>query len=316
MNRDRLQLYRLFIISVVLASSCVFLFARLGHYALWDDESNTAMFGLNVWRTGDMTAVIGHNILAYNGGATLSGLRERYVPPLSFYLVAVPLGLLGPAAWVARLPFALCGLGCVALMLRWAWREGIAPVTWCLLALAITGNVSLFLYSRQCRYYAVVTLASVALAYIYRFRTSGLRSAISFSLVSVSLFATNYMSYAAVYACIAVDYLGWERKRRPLKAVELGWLLVPQLAVCIPIVLNWNPFGKKIWNYHPTNWFFDKATLFWWNWRDLAQCEFGVSTLLIGAPLIGLFARQVWLLAHPLRWSFMYWSSRSCLHNP
>ncbi len=97
MNRDHLMLLRLSIIFVTLATSCVFLFARLGRYALWDDEANTALLAMSVWRTGDTSAVIGHNILGFNGGVTLSGFRERYIPPLMYYVAAVPLGLLGPA---------------------------------------------------------------------------------------------------------------------------------------------------------------------------------------------------------------------------
>ena len=45
----------------------------------------------------DMTAVIGRNIVGYHGGATLTGLQERYIPPLSFYLAAMPVGLSGGA---------------------------------------------------------------------------------------------------------------------------------------------------------------------------------------------------------------------------
>ncbi len=296
MNRDRLMLLRLSIIFVTLATSCVFLFARLGRYALWDDEANTALLALSVWRTGDTSAVIGHNILAYNGGVTLSGLRERYIPPIQYYVAAFSLGTLGRSNCAARLPFALCGLGCIALMLRWAWREGIAPITWSLLALAITGDISIFLYSRQCRYYAVVILTSVALAYIYRFRSRGLKSMIGFSLVSIILFATNYMSYVVLYACLAVDYVVWERKRHALTSAEVLGLVLPQVVACIPIALIWNPIGKRIWDYHPSNWLSEKLTLFWWNWRDLARCEFGVGVLLVAAPLIGLFTRQVWLL--------------------
>jgi hypothetical protein len=81
-----------------------------------------------------------------------------------------------------------------------------------------------------------------------------------------------------------------------LKSTELWWLLLPQMAACIPILSIWNPFGKRVWNYQPTNLYTDRATLFWWSWRDLAQCEFGVGALLVAAPLIAMWTRQVWLL--------------------
>ena len=94
----------------VLLVAAIFLFARLGHYSLWDDEAITALIGLGVWRTGDTTAVAGDNIVGYRNGSLLSGLHDRHTPPLGFYLAAPSLGLLGHSTWAARLPFALCGL--------------------------------------------------------------------------------------------------------------------------------------------------------------------------------------------------------------
>ena len=93
----------------VFLTAAILLFARLGYYALWDDEAVTALIGLGIWRTGDTTAVVGDNVLGYDNGSLLVGLRERHRPPLGFYLAAPSLGLLGSTAWAARLPFALCG---------------------------------------------------------------------------------------------------------------------------------------------------------------------------------------------------------------
>ena len=44
---------------VVFFAAAILLFARLGHYSLWDDEALTALTALGVWRTGDTTAVLG-----------------------------------------------------------------------------------------------------------------------------------------------------------------------------------------------------------------------------------------------------------------
>jgi hypothetical protein len=296
MSRRRHLSCRNAVILSALVISSLFLFARLGHYALWDDEAITGLHALGVWRTGDMTAVIGRNVVGYHGGATLTGLQERYIPPLSFYLAAMPVGLSGGATWASRLPFALCGLACVCLLMRWAWRERIGLATWCLLALALTGNVSFFLFSRQCRYYAPAILASVALAYLYRFRDGRLRTTIGFSLISIALFATNYMNYLALYVCLAIDYLAWGRKERRLSREEWLWLLVPQLIACPPIVWVWNPLTKTVVPYRPDNWFADKATLFWRSWRDLAKCEFGVAALLLASPLVARLTRRLWLI--------------------
>lgn len=101
---------KIVIAGTVLLCTLFFVFFRLGHYALWDDEAGTALFALSVWRTGDTHALLDHNIMAYTYGYELRGLRNRYIPPFAFYLAAPFIGL-GPegSAAAARLPFALCG---------------------------------------------------------------------------------------------------------------------------------------------------------------------------------------------------------------
>ncbi len=52
--------------------------------------------------------------------------------------------------------------------------------------------------------------------------------------------------------------------------------------------------------YRAKNWLAEKVTLFWWNWRDLNQCEFGVVLLIVLAPLIYARTGRDWLLRLPL----------------
>src|SRR3984885_4305709 len=102
---------------IILAASAILLFARLGHYALWDDEAITAMTARGVWRTGDTSAwVDDHNLLAYRNGLLIKHFADRYTPPLQFYLLAPFMGLLGESSFVCRLPFAICGVISVCLM--------------------------------------------------------------------------------------------------------------------------------------------------------------------------------------------------------
>ena len=68
--------------SAVLVVSSTLLFARLGHYALWDDEAITALTSKSVWQTGDTGATFGHNILAYRNGLLLRDMKDRATPPL------------------------------------------------------------------------------------------------------------------------------------------------------------------------------------------------------------------------------------------
>src|SRR5262245_22360989 len=111
------------IAAVVLLVASGLLFARLGHYALWDDEAITALTAKGVWQTGDTSARVGDNIVAYRSGLLLRNMKDRATPPLQFYIAAPFLGLLGDSALAARLPFAICGLACIVLILWWMFRE-------------------------------------------------------------------------------------------------------------------------------------------------------------------------------------------------
>jgi len=226
--RKNPQLLKIVIAIVVIIVSSFFLFYRLGHYALWDDEATTAMFAQSVWDTGDTYAIRDHNIIAYNSGAELRDLRNRYIPPLQFYLAAPFVGYAPGSALAARLPFAICGLLTIGIMLVWLWRARASVSTWLLMSAGILGNVSLMLYSRQCRYYSLAILATTALAFLYVFRDNRKRTLFAIVLVSLMLLASNFMFYIAVYVCLIVDYLLWGRKIRPLKLSELGMIFIPQ----------------------------------------------------------------------------------------
>jgi len=291
------------IAAAILAGSAALVFTRLGHNAFWNDEAYTALLAKSVWRTGDTSAVVGHNLIAFQGGAALENLRHRFDPPLAYYVAAPFLGLLGSHAFAGRLPFALCGLATIALMVRWAWRQSAAPLTWGVLAIAVVGNVSLMLFSRQCRYYALAMLLSTALAYLYVHgrraetpRPQRLRWLLAMAALSVCLLATNYINYAAFYACAAVDYLAWGRRRCRLARRDLAMLFAPQVILGGLIVAVWNPLGKAVVPHENASWLADKATLFWWSLRDLSRCEFGVAALILSAPVLYWATRDAWLL--------------------
>ncbi len=316
------------IAAAILAGSAALIFTRLGHYAFWNDEAYTALLAKSVWRTGDTHAVVGHNIIAFQGGAALENLRHRFDPPLAYYLAAPFLGILGDSTLAGRLPFALCGLATVALMVWWAWRERASRLTWLVLAVAVLGNVSLMLYSRQCRYYALAMLLSTVLAYLYlhprgaetprlqagrgarepiagdgRPRLQRIRWLVTMAAVSVCLLATNYINYAAFYACAAVDYVVWKGRHRLTRRDALV-LFAPQLIIGVAIVSVWNPLGKAVPSEgivppESVSWVADKAELLWRSLRDINRCEYGVGLLLLAAPLIYPLAKDPWLLRLP-----------------
>jgi hypothetical protein len=273
------------------------LFARLGHYALWDDEAGTALNAKSILATGDMSVWVDqHNIFAYRGGAELRDLKNRYVPPLAAGVTAAAFAAARRTdAWTARAPFAAMGLATVGLLLWSVRRTRAGPAAGWLMSAAILGHVSFFLYARQARYYAAAMLLTLAIALVY---ASGRTTRAAAGLVaglSVLLCAANYLNYLALYLCLAVDYVVWRRHERPLTAGAWAVLLVPQVMLCGAIAAIWNPFttqGGAAW--HPAT-LGDKVLLFAWQWRDLNQNEFVCGALVIAAACLAWRRRDPWL---------------------
>ncbi|MCE0499452.1 MAG: hypothetical protein LV481_16040 [Methylacidiphilales bacterium] len=271
------------------------IFARLGHYALWDDESDTALTGKGVQRTGDTSILLDHgNILAYRGGISVTGFRGRTMPPLPAYLAAASFTLFDVDAFSARLPFALFGLGTVALILLWIRREPW-PVP-LVLAAGLVGNVSLILFFRQCRYYGPTIFFSVAILFIYWRWKPTPRNLLVLSGLSFLLFASQYLDYIALYLCLGVDYLVW--RRREWKPGWLGWLCLfgPQIVLNGVIGSIWNPFRTHIGNYESFNTLGDRLVLYFWYWRDMDRCEFLALPVILLALGVGLAQRRTWLV--------------------
>ena len=271
------------------------IFARLGYYALWGDEALTALEAKAVLETGDTSMVIDHgNIIAYRDALLIHDFCDRSTPPLSSYLTAASFSLLGVNSFSARLPFALLGLGTVALMLLWAYREKWPVLL--VLAAALIGNVSLILFFRQCRYYAPAIFFSVAIAFVYwRWKPSP-RNLLILSVLSVLLFVGDYMNYLALYFCMGVDWLIW--RRNEWKPGWLGWLcfLGPQTVLIALVVRIWNPLKTHFGSYEGFNTVGDRLTLFFWYWRDMHRCEFFAIPVILLALAVGIVQYRDWLI--------------------
>lgn len=281
--------------AVVMSLAALLMLSRLGHYALWDDEAITALTAEGVWQSGDTSAVLGHNVLAYRNGLLLRDLRDRSSPPLQFYLAAPFVGLSDRSALAARLPFALCGLAAIGLMLWWLHRERASAMAWIVLGIAIVGNVSLFLFARQARYYGPAMLLGVAVAYTH-LQLSSRRGLIVHTILATLLLATNYMAYAAIAVMLVVDYALWGRRRFALRAGDWAILLLPQLVIGSIVVWIFNPLRIAEPRAEELSWLSWRAKLLWWHVRDLNACEFGVGALLLAAPVVWIFTRSQWLL--------------------
>ena len=266
------------------------LFARLGHYALWDDEAITALTARGVWRTGDTSAVIDdHNVLVYRNGLLLGtrSLADRFTPPLQFYLLAPFVGVFGLLPLTCRLPFALCGLGAAGVGVRWLWRVRPPPVVWWTATGLILSNASLMLFCRQCRYYGLATGLTVIVAYLYVTLDRRRWRVVALGVALALLLASQYIDYAAVIACLIVDYALWGRQRKRMGWREWAVLAVPQAIVGVVCLSIWNPVGHAGPHAAPAGpWVLVKLLLLAWLARDSIASGFFVLPLLILAVFV------------------------------
>lgn len=287
---------RLLLLSCAVLVSGFMLFTNLGHYALWDDEAMVGLVAQGVLRTGDTSAVLDHNIVAYREGMLLNDLKDRSTPPLATYITSLSFALFGVNALAARMPFALAGLATVVLLLTWAGRAFRSLPLLAVFCMGLVGNVSFHLYARQCRYYAVAMLLTVVIAWLYLNWTGAERQLVAFGLAFGALFAAHYTTAVAVAACVCVDHLVWRRHEHPLTLRGLLLVVAPALSLSIPVAVIWNPLRTAFGQYAAANTLAQKLLLWVWQWRDMSQCEMLGGAVLILAMLLVFVRRDQWLM--------------------
>ncbi len=295
---------RLCATAVMVVASAVLLLARLGHYAPWDDEAITAMTSRSLWRTGDTSSrPDDHNLIAYRNGLLVRNFKDRFTPPLQFFLLAPAIGLFGDGNLAIRFPFAICGAITVAIGLRWLWRAlPPSPLLWWAAAFILLTNVEFFLFFRQCRYYGLAMMLTTATAYLYCHRTGRTRGIWGLSIVMASLLMAQYLDYAAAVGCLVVDYAIWGRRHRRITLPQWFVLIVPQLVVAAIVCPIWNPIARQHEagpDGFPHHWFPDHLRLLWMNGRDLVACDFVVLPLLLASPVLWFKRRSPALLRGP-----------------
>jgi len=291
----RAQQVRFALAGVFLILIAGLLFSRLGYYALWDDESFTALGAKGVMRTGDTSVMLDHNnIVAYRQGIVVQNFRDRSTPPLATYLTAASFDLFGLDAWAARFPCVLLGFGMYVLILYWARRENLTVLA--VLMIALLGNVSLILFFRQCRYYGPTIFLSVAIVFVYWRGKATPRTLLVLAGLSILLFAAHYLDFLALYVCLAIDYAIWKRKEWPPTWRNGLLLFGPQLVLIGIITSIWNPLRTPYGSYEALNDFWDRVTLFFWYWGDMGQAEFFSLPVMLLVVIVGLVQRRTWLL--------------------
>jgi len=234
-NRERRR--RDLALLCVLASALVL--PGLGGARLWADEGDTAVFARTILARGLPYAWDGRTFTESDRGLRLNDdLVMVGTPWLPFYATAASFAVLGKSAFAARLPFALCGIACVALLyllVEALTRDRRTALT---AALLLLGSVPFLLFARQCRHYAPNALFTVvALLGFVRLRERP--RAPGFALGAVLLFYSHPLPAVAALATSAAAALllpGFRAARRPCFA----WL-----GVVLLLTLPWFALGTS-----------------------------------------------------------------------
>ncbi|MBT9585247.1 hypothetical protein IV102_18025 [bacterium] len=274
------------------------LWVRLGYYALWDDEANTAIFAHNVSRFGDTLAWDGTNIVAFRDGLELTGLKNRVFPPAQYFFAAPSLLVFGRTAFAARFPFTLAALMGFLVWAHWLRKTRPHWTVFVLTGAGILGNVSLFLYSRQARYYGLGWSLCLAIVYLYIHRRESRRNRILLTVLSALLIPVHYLTYGATMVCLACDYAIFEFRSRTENWRQLATFFgVQALALAVVLGVFW-PFGRQMSDEVSVSFWADRWKLFLWNLRDINACEFCWTPMLGLAVLVWAMGkgRDPWLI--------------------
>jgi 4-amino-4-deoxy-L-arabinose transferase-like glycosyltransferase len=276
--------------------SCFFLFYSLGVYPLWDDEALIGLYGQNILNVGDTSVYYGENIIAYRGGILIQKGFDRALPPLSSYLAAGSFALFGVSALTARLPFALITLCGIILSVWLVKLQSQIRQYGFFFFLSLLGCTPLFLFGRQCRYYALVMFLSLIIIYLLLARHRGTAHIFGASIACTLLFASNCMNWAVLMAVLLVDYVGFRKYQKILSLRHVAYFLIPQAILNLLLASMWNPLATPFGSYGDLNGWRDRLELFFWNLRDLDAGGFMPVFSMVLIPVMGCFMRDLWLI--------------------
>ena len=313
--------------------ACVLaVFWRLDGVPLWRDEATTAVWGRLMAETG---AALPYVVDGRSGQLLVQDddghdVNSRLLPAmqsyLQFYVSAASHKVLGDGTLQARLPFALFGLGTLALLYMLGRQLGGAA--WLPYALPLSASASIYFLhaARQGRYYILVVFATVLLmVQVARYlREPALGKTWLFHaqlcLIGCLLYAGNYLSFAATWLALGVFLLLIDRPAlmrlcgaSTVLAVVLGfefWLLHAEY------LTEWrpgseNPFwqnfryvvsrrGADFWRWVPIVVLAPAATFVAWSVRPWRRSGRGILIWLSAAiPLLGLVIPEPWLRRTP-----------------
>jgi len=263
---------------VIFIAACALALFGLTNHPYWDDEANTALFARALRATGHLSAFDGINVIGYRLGAELDdNLRNTYMPPLQYGVAALGQAIFGDTTFGGRILFVLTGLASLWLLFLWAhWHlAGRLPAWLPMLLVAIAP--AYLLYIRQCRYYSLTVLFTLALlalaaAPITRRRMLILASCLSALSMGLLMFS-NYLSAVTAGALLSLLFV-LQRYRTRTYATVFGVTMAAALLTGIFVLITANPFSHGVALKGSITGLARICILAWWHLTGLGSFEF------------------------------------------
>jgi len=191
---------QLVILIVILIGSAVLLLTNLGNQYLWQDEAQTALISKTILTDGVPRGYDGKNYFSQEEGAEYGkNYIWRWHTWLPFYVLAGFYEVFGISTFVSRLPFALFGMGTVALLYFFAKLLWPGTRTPAIAASLLAISVPFLLLCRQCRYYSMAMFFALLSLYAYVLLLEGRKRAFVLLFAATTLLFHSQHIYVAVF---------------------------------------------------------------------------------------------------------------------
>ncbi len=225
------QRWETIFLSLILSFAAYMLFKNLGNIFLWQDEAQTALISKTIFQFGVPKGYDGLNFFSQELGAEYGAdYIWKWHTWLPFYVLAACYKIFGVSTFVSRLPFALAGLGCFAVLYILT-RELFNDRKCALFTVVVLSlSVPFYLLSRQCRYYSFTILFSLLGLYGYILLLRGKRQgAFLYLLGATCLFHSHYVYFGTLLIVIALHTIIFHRSRWRKVLFWTVWLIVLNL---------------------------------------------------------------------------------------
>ncbi len=213
MSNSSLSREEIVFLVIIFISAFVLFILNLGNIFLWQDEAQTALLSETVLEYGVPKGYDGNNYFSQELGAEYGNdYIWKWHTWFTFYLLAAFFKIFGTTTFVARLPFALFGMGCLFLLYFFtrSLLKDKKAATAAVIVLLL--SVPFLILSRQCRYYSLTSFFPLGGLYGYYLMTQEKRSGpYAFFASCIFLFHTHYIYLASMLGTAAFHTLLFHR---------------------------------------------------------------------------------------------------------